>query len=124
VPLISLEDDPNSSQSPIIHRTYSRAHMAPHCAILREEIAMEEEYKCPKCNLIPDDCTCEVENPDHSGECLCEKCEHKIDCSERRGEDEPHIFESQFLHCHETLGRQDFKPDEDWIFDMLEDESA
>jgi len=60
----------------------------------------------------------EKENPDHSGETLCETCEHKAEC-EHRQDEEPHIFESQWLHCHEVLGRQDYHDDDKWINDFI-----
>jgi hypothetical protein len=50
---------------------------------------------------------------------LCKDCEHWKECNERE-EKEPHILESQFLHCHEVVGRRDFQPDECWIFEEEE----
>uniref|UniRef100_A0A6M3JCS7 Uncharacterized protein n=1 Tax=viral metagenome TaxID=1070528 RepID=A0A6M3JCS7_9ZZZZ len=81
----------------------------------------DEEYRCPKCSSVPEDCTCEAEIADHTGETLCESCEHKIDCLVRREEEEPAILIAQWQHCHEVLCRQDYHTDDKWVNDSIVD---
>jgi hypothetical protein len=50
----------------------------------------------------------------------CTGCSHQEEC-EKRSENDPHIYEAQFLHCNEVLGRADFHEDKDWIFSFGEE---
>lgn len=74
---------------------------------------------CKLCGETFEECTCERTPEDHSGETLCETCPDKLKCEAR--EDEPAILHAQIEHCHEIVGRADFRSDEQWIFDWQQE---